>query len=89
LGSPRLSSSSTHREGNHQGLDNQLFMHDATSANDNAIVKSSTACRERLGGLLLNFYYRPIAERQAPGSPAHFATAPAGAADEPCALRST
>ena len=45
-----------HRERNHQGLGNQLLMHAATSANDNAPI----ARRVRLGGLL-NFYYRSAA----------------------------
>jgi transposase InsO family protein len=45
-----------HRERNHQGVDNQLLMHAAPPANDNAPIER----RERLGGLL-SFYFRSAA----------------------------
>ena len=46
---------------NHQGLDNRLLTAVASPANQNVFPAAPVSRRERLGGILSYYYYRPAA----------------------------
>jgi transposase InsO family protein len=50
-----------HLERNHQGLDNRLITAVASPANQNVYPAAPVSRRERLGGILSYYYYRPAA----------------------------